>query len=372
MQTAIINSSIFSDEGILEDRVILIKGGIIQSVGTVVPRGAEVVDLQGKNIAAGLIDIQINGGETHYFSDVPTAETLHDICDSSLRYGTTHVLPCLISSPMEKILAAIESVRQFMHEFPGKGVIGMHLEGPFINPQKRGAHSLSVIRKPTTPELEEIIRHGKGIIRVITIAPELFTQDQITMLQQNGIIVSAGHSMMTYEQAGYYFEKGISLVTHLYNAMTQMGHREPGTVGAVLDNDNVYAPIILDGAHCHYAAARIAYRVKKDKLFLVSDAAFLGRKVKSFQSDLLDARLQGEFYRNAEGNLAGAAISMQEAVQNAIRFLGLPLQEAIRMATINVAHAIGMEGKLGRIGAGYPARFVAFDNDFSTCKTLIF
>ena len=171
----------------------------------------------------------------------------------------------------EKILEAIEDVKKFMSTH-NKGVLGMHLEGPFINPEKRGAHNKDVIRKPSNAELEEIIRYGKGVIKVMTIAPEQFTDEQLEMLLESGIILSAGHSATSYEQAQYYFNKGIHLVTHLYNAMTQMGHRNPGTVGAVFDNDEVYAPIILDGAHCDYAAARIAYKIKRDKLFLISDA----------------------------------------------------------------------------------------------------
>jgi N-acetylglucosamine-6-phosphate deacetylase len=371
MQTAIVNCRVFSGDQILEGMAILNQDGLIKSLGKEIPPGADVIDLGGSNIAPGFIDIQVNGGESHYFSDLPTVDTLHDICDSSLRYGTTHVLPCLISSPREKIMAAIEAVKEFMRLYPNKGVLGMHLEGPFINPGKRGAHSLSAIRKPTTMELEEIIRFGKGVIRVMTVAPEMFTDEQLELLQSNGIVLSAGHSLMGYEHAQYYFGRGIKLVTHLYNAMTQMGHREPGMVGAIFDNDDVYAPIILDGAHCHYAAARIAFKQKRDKLFLLSDAAFLGRKVQSFQSDLLDARLDGEFYRNAEGNLAGAAISMQEAVQNATRFVGIPLQDAIRMATVRVARAIGMDQQVGRIEPGYPARFVTFNDDLSAFKTII-
>jgi len=206
---------------------------------------------------------------------------------------------------------------------------------------------------------------------MITVAPEMFTEDQLDMLLESGIAISAGHSNMNYEQAQYYFNKGIKLVTHLYNAMTQMGHREPGIVGAVFNNDTVYAPIILDGAHCHYAAAKIAYTIKKDKLFLLSDAAFLGRKKQSFDSPLLDATLVDGFYRNREGNLAGAAISMVEAVQNAINHLNIPMAEAVQMATLNVANAIEMQSSLGKIEVGYPATFICFDNNFSACKTIV-
>lgn len=371
MKNAIINCRLFSADKILEDAVVVVEDGYITEVQKEIPVDAILIDAEGWNIAAGFIDIQINGGQQFYFSHSPTEETLHDICDSSLLYGTTHVLPCLISSPQEKILLALEAVKNFMQQYPHKGVLGMHLEGPFINPEKRGAHHKNIIRKPTNAELTEIIHYGKGVIKVMTIAPEQFSNDQIQMLLDSGILLSAGHSMMTYEQAQYYFNKGINLVTHLYNAMTQMGHREPGMVGAILDNDNVYAPIILDGAHCHYAAAGIAYKMKKDKLFLISDAAFLGRQVKEFNFDLLDAKLVNGFYRNAEGNLAGAAISMAEAVQNALLHLNLPMETALQMATTNVAKAIGMEKQLGKIEKGYPAKFVCFNDDFSAYKTIL-
>ena len=369
MTQALVNCTVYSGTQIRNNAVVVVEEGKIIAVQDEIPVDADIIDLGGNNIAPGMIDIQINGGEDLYFSEEPNQAALQDICDSSLKYGVTHVLPCLISSPKEKILQAIETIQNFRAKNPG--VIGLHLEGPFINPEKRGAHSATIIRKPTNAELEEIIRYGKHAIKMITVAPEMFTEDQLDMLLESGIAVSAGHSNMNYEQAQYYFNKGIKLVTHLYNAMTQMGHREPGIVGAVFNNDTVYAPIILDGAHCHYAAAKIAYTIKKDKLFLLSDAAFLGRKKQSFDSPLLDATLVDGFYRNREGNLAGAAISMVEAVQNAINHLNIPMAEAVQMATLNVANAIEMQSSLGKIEVGYPATFICFDNDFSACKTIV-
>lgn len=370
MKKAIINSRVFIEGEFVEGLVILTQDGIITAVQKDIPADTFIINLKGNNIAPGFIDIQINGGENFYFSQSPTEAALHDICDTSLSYGTTHTLPCLISSPKEKILEAIEVVKCFMQKH-NKGVLGMHLEGPFLNPEKRGAHSKDIIRKPGNEELEEIIRYGKDVIKVMTIAPEQFSDEQIQMVQDAGIVLSAGHSTISYQQAQYYFNKGIRLVTHLYNAMTQMGHREPGMVGAIFDNDTVYAPIILDGAHCDYAAARIAYKIKKDKLFLISDAAFLGRRVKEFNCELLNATLTDGFYRNKEGSLAGAAISMVEAVQNAIKHVGISLEEAIAMATINVARAIKMENVLGKIEKDYPATFIEFDNKFNNPKTLI-
>jgi N-acetylglucosamine-6-phosphate deacetylase len=371
MKQAITNGIIHTGDEIIDKGVIIIENGKILSVQKEIPQGVAVIDLKGNHISAGFIDIQINGGEHYYFSQFPNEETIQDIHDSSLKYGTTHTLPCLVSSSNETILQGIEAIRNYKAKY-NNGVMGMHLEGPFLNPLKRGAHSINQVRKPTNSELEEIIRYGKDVIKVITIAPECFTDEQLDMLLESGIVISAGHSTMTYKQAQNYFSKGIKLVTHLYNAMTQFGHREPGLVGATLENEAVYAPIILDGAHCDYAAARLAYKLKKDKFFLISDAAFLGRKVESFKWENFDAHLENGFYRNEEGNLAGASISMQEAVQNAFNHLHVSTDEAIKMATSRVASAINMEDKLGKIKSGFPASFVQFNDDLSVIKTLNF
>lgn len=371
MKKAIINATVHTGDEIMNNGVIIIENGSILSVQKEIPNDIETIDLQGKHIAAGFIDIQINGGEKLYFSQTPTEEAIQDIYDASLKYGTTHVLPCLISSSNETILKGIEAVRQYMKKHDN-GVIGMHLEGPFLNPLKRGAHSMDQVRKPSNEELKEIIELGKDVIKVITIAPECFTEEQLKMLLESGIQISIGHSTVTHKEAQQYFSKGIKLVTHLFNAMTQFGHREPGLVGAVFENENVYAPVILDGAHCDYAAAKVAYKLKQDKFFLISDATFLGRKVENFKWDNFDAHLENGFYRNEDGNLAGATISMAEAVQNAFNHLNVSADEAIKMATSHVASAIGLEDKFGKIKTGFPASFVQFNDDLSEIETLIF
>ena len=370
MKQAIVNGIVHTGEEINND-VIIIENGIIISVQKGIPNTIPQIDLKGEHISAGFIDIQINGGEQLYFSQTPTEETIEDIYQTSLKYGTTQVLPCLISSSKETILQGIEAIRNYKEKF-NNGVFGMHLEGPFLNPLKRGAHSIDQVRKPTNSELEEIIRYGKDIIKVITIAPECFTDEQLDMLLESDIVISAGHSTMTYKEAQYYFSKGIKLVTHLFNAMTQFGHREPGLVGATFENESVYAPVILDGAHCDYAAARVAYKLKKDKFFLISDAAFLGRKVSSFEWENFNAHLDNGFYRNDEGNLAGASISMKEAVQNAFNNLNVSADEAIKMGTCRVAAAINMENQLGKIKPGFPASFITFNDNLTTVETLLY
>lgn len=371
MKVCITNCTVHTGEAVLTGKNIIIADGIIQEITEHIPADITLHNLEGLNIAAGFIDIQINGGEKFFFTQSPTEEALQDICNASLQYGVTHVLPCLISSSHQTILQAIETVKAFMKKHPA--VVGLHVEGPFINPAKRGAHLQAFIQKPTNEMLQEIIHYGKGVIKVMTIAPECFTDEQIDMLQQSGIILSAGHSAMTCQQAQHYFSKGITLVTHLYNAMTQFGHREPGLVGATLQNDNVYAPIILDGQHCDYTAAQIAYKVKADKLFLISDAAFLGRKVTAFNWGEFNMQLTSDgHYRNAEGNLACASISMAEAVQNAKTHLHISTEEAIKMATGRPARAIRCDDRIGFIKPGYPASFSIFDEELKQIQSLIF
>ena len=370
MKQAIVNCTIHTGEEIIEKGVIIVEEGIIEAVEKEVPENCECIDLQGYNIAAGFIDTHINGGEQFHFSQHPTEEAIDDIYESSLKGGTTHMLPCLISSSHENILKGIEAMKNYRIKY-NNGVMGMHLEGPFLNPVKRGAHLARYVRTPTNAELEEIIRYGKDVIKLITIAPECFTNEQIDMLLESGIVVSAGHSNATYEQAAYAFSKGIQLITHLFNAMTQFGHRSPGLVGAIFENENIFAPIILDGAHCDYAAARVAYKIKKDKLILISDALFLGKRVQEFKWDEFNAKLVDGFYRNAEGNLAGAAISMADAVRNAVTHVDIPVSEAIKMATCRPAQAINMDTKVGSIKTGFPASFVKFSNKLDLIEAIV-
>lgn len=374
MQTIITNATVHTGTEILENQSIIIENGKISS-GKQKP-DAKIIDLQNKHISAGFIDAHINGGEKYYFTQNATEETIQDIYESSLKLGTTHVLPTLITSPLENILKGIEATRSFLEKNtigsePYSGVLGMHLEGPFLNLAKRGAHLAQYIRKPTNTELEEILKYGKGVIKLMTIATENFTPEQIEMLLESGIKVSLGHSNATYKQAKSAYNQGITLCTHLYNAMTQFGHREPGVVGATFDSFEVYAPIILDGFHCDYAAARIAYKVKKDKLFLISDALFVGEKVKKFQWKEFDAYLENGQYRNSEGNLAGAAVSMGDCVRNAVKQVGVSLEEAIKMATIRPAKALGIENEIGQIAEGFPAKFVVFDESLERFTPLL-
>ena len=367
MQEQLFARKVYTGSHVLADQLITIENGVIIQVGTSEnSTGIKTVN----NLSPGFFDSHINGGEKFYFTQKADEETIDDIYQSSFQTGAAYVLPTLITSPQENILKGIEAIRSYQEKNPRSGVLGMHLEGPFLNPIKRGAHLAAYVRKPTDEDLIEIISHGKGIIKLITIAPEMFMPDQIQMLLESGITVSAGHSNATYDEAARAFSQGINLVTHLYNAMSAFGHRQPGLVGATFDSPSVYAPIIIDGVHCDFAAASVAYKIKKDKLFLISDALFLGEKVTEFKWGEFDAYLKDGRYTNSDGNLAGATISLGDAVRNAVNIVGNPLQEAIEMATIRPAKALGLEGKIGKIEPGYPAVFTTFDDELEVFEVL--
>ncbi|WP_025763980.1 N-acetylglucosamine-6-phosphate deacetylase [Dyadobacter tibetensis] len=322
------------------------------------------------HLAPGLFDIHINGGERFHFTQKPDEETLADIALASESTGTACTLPTLITSGTDNILKGLEAVRSYQQKKPFSGIIGMHLEGPFINIKKRGAHLPQYIRRPEDTELKEIIAAGKGVLKLITVAPEQLSGAQIALLQEAGIIVSAGHSDASYQQAAKAFGQGIGIVTHLYNAMSSFQHRAPGLVGATFDHPEIYAPIILDGVHCDYAAARVAYQLKKDRMILISDALFLNQKVKSFQWGEFDAQLIEGQYRNKEGNLAGGAISLGQAVHNAVYEVGIPLREAVEMASTRPAKALGMDHEMGKIATGYPSIFTSFNDSLTQFEVL--
>ncbi|CAG5004486.1 N-acetylglucosamine-6-phosphate deacetylase [Dyadobacter sp. CECT 9275] len=369
MSEQVFTKTLFTGNEVLKNQLITIEKGTIIQLENAVPDGRVKMYF---NLSAGLFDSHVNGGERHHFTQKADEETIDDIYQSSVHTGAAYVLPTLITSSTENILKGIEATRNYIAKNPGTGVLGMHLEGPFLNPAKRGAHLKEFVRKPSDAELTEIIDHGKGIIKLITIAPEMFREDQLLMLLESGITVSAGHSNATYEEAQAAFGHGINLVTHLYNAMSAFQHREPGLVGATFDNPYVYAPIIIDGIHCDYGAASVAYKIKKDRLFLISDALFLGEKVTEFKWGGFDASLKNGRYTNSEGNLAGATISLADAVRNAVKKVGIPLQEAIEMATLRPAKALNMADKIGKVAVGYPAAFTSFDDDLGRFEVVRF
>lgn len=367
MQTSIFAHTLFTGNAVLHDRVIQCTNGFI----TTIQKGQrQDAQYDAENVSAGLMDIHINGGKYFHFTKSPDQATIQDIASAFESAGTAYTLPTLISSPLENILKGIDAMKIYMNDHPSSGVLGIHLEGPFLNPAKRGAHLLEYLQKPTDTVLQQILEHGEGLIKMMTIAPELFTPDQLNMLLQSGITISAGHSNATCKEAQMAFDAGITVVTHLFNAMSGFHHRDPGLVGGCFLNQQVYAPVIMDGFHCDFSAAKLAYQIKKEKFILISDALFIGEHVKEFNWGNFNARLSQGRYINDENNLAGAATSLADGIRNCVRELQIPLEEAIEMASIRPAKALGIEKQVGLLEPGYPAVFTVFDDSLQNFSVL--
>lgn len=324
--------------------------------------GAEFIDLKGAYLVPGLIDLHVMGGSGVYFSGETTAEAVESIFRAHLRYGVTAFLPTLISSPPEKIFKAIAAVREAMRARP-ENIPGMHLEGPFLNPEKRGAHKADFLRKPDDGLLREILAEGRDVIRIMTIAPERFSSSQIDLLLESGIHIAVGHTMLTCEEAKACFDRGFRLVTHLFNAMQAFGSREPGLVGAVFDHPAATAAIIADGVHVDFTAVRTAQRLLKERLYLVSDCTFIDYPGESFEFEGMTVFNRDGKFVNAEGAISGSSISVYHAVRNCVEQRICSLEEALAKAGSIPASILKMERGPGSISEGAPANLLVLEEN---------
>ena len=253
--------------------------------------------------------------------------------------------------------AAIEAVRSYQQQkLPG--VLGLHLEGPYINASRKGAHIEKFIRVPTLQEVQELISRGKGIIKMMTLAPENCTEEIIRYLIGEGVIVSAGHSNASYEQAFHGFGLGIPLATHLYNAMSPLHHRQPGMVGAIFNHDKVLASLVADGHHVDFAAISVAKKIMGERLFLITDA------VTENKEGYYQHRLDGDKYVVQDGTLSGSALTMLKAMHNCVQHAGIPVEESLRMASLYPARVVKLDKKLGKIEARYEADMAWLNDQF--------
>jgi len=347
------NWSLYTGEQVLYNKALVIKGDKI--VNVIDEEGVDGIDLQGQHVSPGFIDLQNNGGGGRFFTHTPDEESIKAIFEANKFYGATNFLPTLISAPLDVILKAIDATKACLEQNK-YGCLGMHLEGPYFNPHKRGAHRF--IRAVETDELKTIIDRGEGIIKVMTVAPEIFTDEQLHLLEDSDIIISAGHSNCSYQQAKDYFDSGVTMITHLFNAMSQFNSREPGLVGAAFDSKNTYAGIIVDGFHCDYSVVRVAKKIMEDKLFLVTDAMDVGT-----DKEFGISKVNGQ-WRTPEGALAGSALTMIEGVENLVKKVGINVDEALRMSSLYPARAIKVDDQYGRIKRGCKANLVVFDDKF--------
>lgn len=352
------NATVATGEEILEHHHVLIQDGKIQTITPYAPdTGIQEIDLKGDFLVPGFIDLQVNGGAGAFFTKDINEKSVKKISEAHLEFGTTSYLPTLISTSFDRILEAIEVIRTCKGK---NGVLGMHLEGPYFNVRKKGAHFEKFIHKPLDHEIDELIEKGKDVIELLTLAPEVVGDKHIRKLVDSGIKVSAGHSNASYREALEAFQSGITKVTHLFNAMSQFNSRNPGLVGAFF-NSNVWGAVIADGVHVDFGAIKVAHTIAKGRLFLVSDASFVKHPVPKFEFDGFNIHMENGHYYTEEGNLAGASISLYDAFKNCVEKLSLPLLDVVKMASTYPAQYLGVDNEIGYVKQGYRADLVILD-----------
>ncbi|KHS65234.1 N-acetylglucosamine-6-phosphate deacetylase [Pectobacterium brasiliense] len=372
---ALTHSRIFTGHQILDNHAVVIADGLIERVCPLaeLPAGIEQHDLSGAFLAPGFIDLQLNGCGGVQFNDsldTISVKTLEIMQQANERSGCTSFLPTLITSSDAFMKHSIAVMRNWLAQNKHQA-LGLHLEGPWLNVLKKGTHDPAFIRKPTQ-ELVDFLCANADAITKITLAPEEVEPSVIRQLTAAGIIVSAGHSNATREQAKLGFAAGIRFATHLFNAMPYLTGREPGLVGAIYDAPEVYCGIIADGRHVDWANIRNSKRIKGDKLVLVTDAtAPAGADIDQFIFAGKTIYYRDGICVDEHGTLSGSALTMIDAVRNSVEHAGIALDEAIRMATLYPARAIGVDKLLGSIESGKVANLTVFDRDYHILKTFV-
>jgi N-acetylglucosamine-6-phosphate deacetylase len=354
MQKVFTNARVYTGNEILEKADIVVENHRIAAITDHAEVGshAEVINLSGFSIAPAFIDLQVYGGNDKLFNNEPTVETIRATRDAAMKGGTAYFQITLSCSPLETMWKAIDACREYWQE-GGEGLLGLHLEGPYFNPEKRGAHPLRHIRIPHPVEVADLIERAEGVVTYMTVAPEQMDEASLNLLLQSNIRISAGHSNATYAQAIAGFDKGIERVTHLFNAMSPLQSRAPGLVGATYDR-KPWASIVADGIHSEFVCVKISKELLRDKLFLITDA------VTESQTGDYQFHFAGDRYLNESGTLAGSALTMWQAVKNIVMHAGISLHEALRMAATYPAKVAGIDNRLGKIALNYEAHFVVF------------
>jgi N-acetylglucosamine-6-phosphate deacetylase len=373
MLRALVHGRILTPAGVVDGQAVLVEGGKVAAVVPMgqVPAGAERQDLAGGLLVPGYIDTQVNGGGGVLFNDAPTPETIAAIGAAHRAYGTTGFLPTLISDDLDVVDAALRATEAAI-EAGVPGVLGVHIEGPFLNPKRKGIHDETKFRilDDEAIALLSSLKRGKLLL---TLAPERTTPEVIARLAKAGVIVAAGHTNARYETMRQAIDHGLSGVTHLFNAMSPLTSREPGVVGAVLEDQGVWAGIIVDGRHVDPVTLKIALRARPlDRFMLVTDAMpTVGMVDKRFSLQGREITVRDGVCIDDNGTLAGSDLDMAAAVRNAIATLDLSLADAVMMASAAPAAFLGLAHQRGAIAPGLAADFCLLDDDLNVAKTWI-
>jgi N-acetylglucosamine-6-phosphate deacetylase len=352
---------IFDGEALQEDRAVLVDGS---EIAAVIPRGElsktiPILDLPENTwLTPGFIDIQVNGGGDVLFNDDPTPQAILTIAAAHRQFGTTSLLPTFISDRPEKMAAACNAVESLVGVEPG--ILGIHLEGPFLSPEKPGVHHPAALRKPTADDLARLTA-PRQCVMLVTLAPEQVPLEFISALAAAGVRISLGHSMATYAKTKQAMEAGLTCFTHLLNAMRPLDSREPGPIAAALESDHAWYGMIVDGVHVAPAMLQLALRGRAAPILVTDAMPPVGGTHASFQLYGETISVRGDRCMRSDGRLAGAFLTMAGAVLNCVKLLNVPLTEALRFASAHPGDMLGLSNTLGTLKPGFRADMVAFD-----------
>ncbi|MGF7008431.1 N-acetylglucosamine-6-phosphate deacetylase [Aminobacter sp. BE322] len=372
---AIAAGRIFDGDAWHEDAALLVADGLVEGIvaRSDVPAGVKVAEA-GAMLVPGFIDLQVNGGGGLMLNDKPDVDTLEVICKAQMPFGTTAVLPTLITDTREitraTIAAGAEAAKRKM-----PGFLGLHFEGPHLSLARKGAHDPKLIRPMDDDDQAALVAARKAMpVLLTTVATESVTAEQVKALAKAGIVVSLGHTDTSYRTARAYAEAGATMATHLFNAMSQIGNREPGLAGAAIETPTFSAGLIADGVHVDPATMQIALKAKNGpaRIFLVTDAmATIGTDLKSFQLNGRTIRRENGRLTLEDGTLAGADLDMISAIRFMHEKIGYDLGEAIRMASLYPAESVKQDHRLGRLAKGYAANAVQLTDGLDVSGTWI-
>lgn len=365
---ALSGARIFDGEEWHDDKALLVGPGGLEAIiaADELAGQVEIRSLDGGMLVPGFIDLQVNGGGGLLLNDDPSLETIRTICAAHIPFGTTALLPTLITDTPEITEAAIAAGKEALRQRV-PGFLGLHLEGPHLSQAKKGAHDPALIRPMEERDLERLIAAKRDLpVLMTTVAPETVTPEQVKALTQTGVVVSLGHSDAGYDKAFAAIAAGARQVTHLFNAMSAFQHRDPGVVGAALDSGEIYAGLIADGYHVNPHAIAIALRAKRGpgRIFLVTDAmATIGTDMREFTLNGRLIKREGGRLTLEDGTLAGADLDMISAVRFMHEKVGLELGEALRLASLYPGEAVKQQNRLGRLRPGTAASLVHLSDD---------
>ena len=360
------SAQVFTGHSMLQSYAVVVNNGIIEDIvpASSITSNENIIDEGDSIIAPAFIDLQLYGAHERLLAVYPDAKTVEAIYEYSVKGGAVYCMPTVATNSYDVIFNCVDAVRDYWKK-DGKGVIGLHVEGPWISKAKRGAHIEEFIFSPSIEKAKELLDYGKDVIKMITLAPEECSDEIIGLIHSYDIVVSAGHSNATYQQATNAFNKGIKVATHFYNAMSPLHHRAPGMVGAILNHPSVMCSLVPDGHHVDFEAIIIAKKIMGNRLFAITDA------VTETTQGYYKHHLEGEKYI-ADGILSGSALTMHKAFVNLVTKCNIDVEEALRMCSLYPAQVMKMENEAGVLQKGTKANMIVLNKDLQLIKTVCY